>query len=213
MSETTDVVQASPIIRSVVKPGEMKIAVLEYQQLVTDLLNDNDTVEIKGKRFIRKSGWYKLAVPFNISTEIVEEKSEKLNPEGTQFAYHFTVRAKVGDTRHIEEIGSCDNTSKDKFNESRHVVRSMAKTRATSRAIASMIGASEQSAEDMEAVKSLNISSDDTTTDNKAVTDTREPSEAQMKLLGTLGYKGAKPMSMSGACLLIKQLKEGASTT
>ena len=200
MSETTELI-TSPIIRSVVKPAEMKQAVEEYQQLVTDLLTPNDVSMIQGKRFIKKSGWYKLAVPFNITTEIIEEKTESLTADNSEFAYHFTVRAKVGNTRHVDEIGSCDNTVLDKKGAARHVVRTMAKTRATSRAIASIIGATEQSAEDMEFVKSADNSQGDT----------RPPSEAQLNLLtNILKYTGPKPASMSEANTLIADIKAKA---
>lgn len=126
---------------------QMKKAVQIYQGLVKELLDDDDYSTIKEKKFIRKSGWQKLAVPFNISTEIIEERKEDL--KDGKFAYHVKVRASAPNGRYVEKLGSCDNIEKD--GATHHIVRTMAETRATSRSIAGLMGVAEQPAEDMEA--------------------------------------------------------------
>jgi len=122
-----------------------------YQQLLKQLLTEDDTADIQGKKYIKKAGWLKLAVAFNLSTKVIEERKEVDPNDPTKYAYHVTVECLAGNGRTVEELGTCDST--EKADQAEHVIRTMAKTRATSRAIAAMIGASESSAEDMDAVQ------------------------------------------------------------
>ena len=81
---------------------------------------------------------------------LIKETKEMQTDNPGQYAYHITVKC-IAPGREVEEIGSCDTSEKP--NHAEHIIRSMAVTRAKSRAIATMIGASEMSAEEMEAVK------------------------------------------------------------
>ena len=122
-----------------------------YQELLKKLLTEADVVDIQGKKYVKKSGWLKLAVAFNLSIKVVDERKWVDPNDDTKYAYHITVQCLAGNGRIVEELGTCDST--EKTGQPEHVIRTMAKTRATSRAIAAMIGASESSAEDMEAVR------------------------------------------------------------
>lgn len=121
-----------------------------YQDLKKKLLTDDDIVKIGDKEYIKKSGRTKFEVAFNLSTRILEERKE-VNPiDPSKFAYHFTVECKADNGRVIQEVGTCDNT--EKTNVAEHVIRSMAKTRGTSRAVFEMIGAGDVAAEEAELI-------------------------------------------------------------
>lgn len=128
-----------------------------YQDVKKKLLTENDTVKIGDVEYIKKSGRTKFEVAFNLSTIILEERKEVNSQDPTKFAYHFTVECKADNGRIIQDVGTCDNTEKPKAAE--HIIRSMAKTRATSRAVFEMIGAGDMSAEEMEAVENDKIES------------------------------------------------------
>ncbi len=169
-----------------------------YQDLLTKLLTDNDYATIKDKKCIKKSGWLKLALAFNLSLKIIEEKKE-IDPEDSKhYSYHITVECIAPNGRVTSELGTCDTVEK---NENEHVIRTMAMTRAKSRAIASMIGASESSAEEMESVKSISSS---------PPTPLSPPTEEQLQTLKNLGYTGPKPESKLMASNIIQDKKEDA---
>lgn len=177
--------------------AEIITAMETYQDLLKKLLIDDDYAVILNKKCIKKSGWLKLALAFNLSLKITEERKE-IDPENsTYFAYHISVECKAGNGRTTDEVGTCDTREKPKENE--HVIRSMAMTRAKSRAIASMIGASESSAEEMESVKTqISVINSDT------------PSQKQLDYLKSLGYTGPKLASKQIASDIIEDLKSGA---
>ncbi len=144
-------IQESGIVQAAASVEELKAAMEIYQKLLKELLDETDVVAIKEKKYIKKSGWLKLAKAFNLSIKVIDERKEIFeNPKG--YAYHITVRCIAPNGREVEDLGSCDTS--EKTEDSEHVIRTMAKTRATSRVIAAMIGASESPAEDMEAAKS-----------------------------------------------------------
>ncbi len=143
-------IQDSGIVQAAASVEELKAAMEIYQKLVKELLTETDLATIKDKKYIKKSGWLKLAKAFNLSIKVIGERKEMLEPTG--YAYHITVSCIAPNGREVEEMGSCDTIEKSE--ESEHVIRTMGKTRATSRAIAAMIGAEDSPAEDMEAVKS-----------------------------------------------------------
>ena len=114
-----------------------------YQKLCKGLLNETDYQEIivkekdengnyvKVKRhFKKKSAWQKLSRAFNVDTHIAL-------PNG----------------RSVESDALCSRSEKGKDKVSDHTIMSTAKTRATNRAIAELIGAGEVSAEEMSAEK------------------------------------------------------------
>ena len=136
-----------------------------YQRLCKGLLNDNDYQEIivkekdengnyvKVKRhFKKKSAWQKLSRAFNVDTEIVDRKIERTKMGRVREAY-YCVRASLPNGRSVESDALCSRSEKGKDKVSDHTIMSTAKTRATNRAIAELIGAGEVSAEEMSAEK------------------------------------------------------------
>ena len=136
----------------IVKPAiQTKDAVSDlkaFEDLKANLLSTSDYQTIQSKNFIKKSGWRKLALVFNVSDSITEEKYEPR--EDGSFLYSFKVRATAPNGRYTEAVASCDSRER-KFSHPLHDVRATAHTRAKSRAISDLIGAGEVSAEEMEA--------------------------------------------------------------
>lgn len=110
------------------------------------LLDRTDYQTISGKSFIKKSGWRKLALVFNICDEIAKEERD-VRDDGS-FVWTFRVRAIAPNGRFTEAVGSCDSRER-KFSKTEHDVKSTAHTRAKSRAISDLIAAGEISAEEM----------------------------------------------------------------
>lgn len=175
--------------------SEIITAMETYQDLLKKLLIDEDYAVILNKKCIKKSGWLKLALAFNLSIKITGEKKEIDPVDSSHYSYHITVECIAPNGRTTSELGTCDTNEKK---ESEHVIRSMAMTRAKSRAIASMIGASESSAEEMEAVKD---------TQN---TTPGPVAEHYLEILSKLGYEGIPPKTSFEASELIKELKSKA---
>ena len=136
-----------------------------YQRLCKGLLNDNDYQEIivkekdengnyvKVKRhFKKKSAWQKLSRAFNVDTTIVDREIERTKMGRVREAY-YCVRATLPNGRSVESDALCSRSEKGKDKVSDHTIMSTAKTRATNRAIAELIGAGEVSAEEMSAEK------------------------------------------------------------
>jgi hypothetical protein len=119
------------------------------QKIKSDILNDNDFVVLKnGTKATRKSGWLKYAVAFGLSFEIISERKE-IDETSKKFTYHVMVRCKdPTGARTAEALGSCTINEKSTFT-TEHIVRAMADTRATERAIIKMLGTNEQAAEDL----------------------------------------------------------------
>ncbi|MDO5824142.1 hypothetical protein [Methanobrevibacter sp.] len=136
-----------------------------YQKLCKGLLNETDYQEIivkekdengnyvKVKRhFKKKSAWQKLSRAFNVDTHIVDRDIERTKMGRVREAY-YCVRATLPNGRSVESDALCSRSEKGKDKVSNHTIMSTAKTRATNRAIAELIGAGEVSAEEMTAEK------------------------------------------------------------
>ena len=141
-----------------------------YQKLCKGLLNETDYQEIIVKEkdengnyirvkrhFKKKSAWQKLSRAFNVNTEIVDRDIERTKMGRVKEAY-YCVRATLPNGRSVESDALCSRSEKGKDKVSDHTIISTAKTRATNRAIAELIGAGETSAEEMAAEKIISQS-------------------------------------------------------
>jgi hypothetical protein len=119
-----------------------------FQELKSKLLDDNDVVQIEGKKYIKRSGWRKIALAFNISTEIVEVSREE---KDGKYIVRVKARAIAPNGRVSEEIGVCDSSEFEngKLRASIHNIETKATTRALNRAISNLVGGGEVSAEEI----------------------------------------------------------------
>jgi len=119
-----------------------------FQELKQKVLDANDTVVISGKQYIKRSGWRKIAMAFNISTEVVKIEREKID---NVYVVRVIARATAPGGRISEEAGVCDSTEFERGNlqGTLHNIETKAVTRAINRAISNLVGGGEVSAEEI----------------------------------------------------------------
>lgn len=118
----------------------------KFQQLKTNVLDRNDTLSIQGNSYIKRSGWRKIALAFNVRTEILETKI--FEKEGVLIA-EVKARAIAPNGRFADEIASCDSTEfTAKIQATRHNILTKATTRSINRCLSDLCGGGEVSAEE-----------------------------------------------------------------
>jgi hypothetical protein len=124
-------------------------AMNEFQKLKQKVLNANDTVMISGKQYIKRSGWRKIAMAFNISTEVVKIEREKIDDK--IYVVRVIARARTPLGRISEEAAVCDSSEFERGNlqGTLHNIETKAVTRAINRAISNLVGGGEVSAEEI----------------------------------------------------------------
>ena len=125
-----------------------KKAMFQFEKIKSDILNDTDIVIIEGKKYIKRSGWRKIALAFNITTEIVKIEREKIDDV---YIVRVIARAIAPNGRISEEVGICDSTEfqKGRLKFSYHNIETKATTRAINRSISNLVGGGELSAEEI----------------------------------------------------------------
>lgn len=118
------------------------------------LVPDRDTYTVEGAERIRKSGWRKLALAFNISDEIVREDVVHDTTDPSYLCVHTRVKAWARGGRTVEGTGTASSRER-KFAHLEHDLHALAHTRAKSRAIADMLGSSDLVAEELEEPEQL----------------------------------------------------------
>lgn len=164
--ESETQVEVSSIVKPAVSLQELKDNYDEFEKVKKLLLKPEDyyNVKIQGRevKALGKAGWYKLGVAFNLTTTILQEV-RTFDPETKITRYDITVKCIAPNGRSADEVGTCDNGPSDRSGANEHVVRAMAKTRATERAYIVVLGVSERAAEDLESVESKPTESKDGT--------------------------------------------------
>jgi len=119
-----------------------------FQELKQKVLDANDIVIINGKQYIKRSGWRKIAMAFNISTEVVKIQREKID---NAYIVEVIARARTPMGRISEEVAVCDTTEFERGNlqGTLHNIEAKASTRAINRAISNLVGGGEVSAEEI----------------------------------------------------------------
>jgi hypothetical protein len=134
---------------------ELVTAFAEYQKLRGRLLTKEDYQDAgRGKSFVKKSGWRKIATAFGLNTEILHSSVER-DENGDPTRAELWVRAIAPNGRYADGDGYCSVTE-DRFSGPRgnkskleNDLRGTAKTRATNRAISDLVGMGEVSAEEI----------------------------------------------------------------
>jgi hypothetical protein len=117
-----------------------------FEALKAKLLTEEDYQSIAGKRYIKRSGFRKIAVYFGISDRIIKE--ERLDREDGSFSWRLEVEAYAPNGRSCIGVGACDSKER-KFAHSEHDVFATAHTRAKSRAISDLVAGGAVSAEEV----------------------------------------------------------------
>lgn len=120
-----------------------------FQQVKSQILSSDDIVEISRKKYIKRSGWRKISLAFNISTEL---KAVERVQDGDKIVARVQARATAPNGRVAEEVGVCDSSEFERGNlrGTLHNVETKAATRAINRAISDLVGGGEVSAEEVQ---------------------------------------------------------------
>lgn len=135
----------SPVM-PVMTPQQAKEAWNLYEQIKAALLSEADWQDIAGKKYIKRSGFRKIAVAFGISDRILSE--ERVDRQEGSFVWRIKVEVAAPNGRTAVGVGACDSTER-KFAHAEHDVYSTAHTRAKSRAISDLVAGGALSAEEI----------------------------------------------------------------
>jgi len=142
---------ASPV-RPLVTPAQAAADWALFEELKDRLLVDDDYQAIAGKRYIKRSGFRKIAVYFGLSDRLLKE--ERKDRDDKSFTWHIVVEAYAPNGRTSVGVGVCDSKERS-FAHVEHDVYATAHTRAKSRAISDMVAGGAVSAEEVEATAAV----------------------------------------------------------
>lgn len=139
-------VEASPIVVPAVTAEVMRESMRQFQSLKASLLDKStDIATIQNKPFIKRSGWRKFALAFNVSDEITKEERDEHDDD---FTWRIWVKVWAPNGRSVVGIGACSSEERD-FAHLQHDVYATAHTRAKNRALSDLIGSGEVSWEEL----------------------------------------------------------------
>lgn len=138
-------VKASPIVVCAVTAEVMRASMQQFQSVKASLLDKKDIATIQNKPYIKRSGWRKLGLAFNLSDEIIKEVRDEIDGG---FLWRIWVRVWAPNGRSVVGIGGCCSDERD-FAHLEHDVYATAHTRAKNRALSDMIGSGEVSWEEL----------------------------------------------------------------
>jgi hypothetical protein len=124
----------------------------EYQGLLPRILDASDYQQAEaGKRFVKKSGWRKIATAFDLDVQILAEEVER-DDDGRILRAKTTARATAPSGRVMDGDGYCtinEFTGRRATNPKlENDLRGTAATRAKNRAISDLVGMGDVSAEE-----------------------------------------------------------------
>lgn len=147
-------------VQPLVSPDEAAKAWKLFLDLKSKLLDKDDYQRIGDKKFIRKSGFRKLSVVFNLSDKIIEQ--EKTVRKDDSFYWRVVTMVTAPNGRTSVGVGICDSNERN-FAHVEHDVYSTAHTRAKNRATSDMVAGGVVSAEEMSGTPEKKTSKPDST--------------------------------------------------
>lgn len=148
---TTDLVRVEPLLP--MDPELARAAMTQYHELTSAMLTTDDWQVIPNGKFVKRSGFQKIASGYGVSTEIVSEVVERENGQPIRSAAR--VRATHPSGRFAEGSGRC-SIDETRFKtpggrgKAEHDIAATAVTRATNRAISNLVGFGQVSAEEVD---------------------------------------------------------------
>lgn len=143
--QSTEVVKLD-IVRPLMSPDKAAEEWHLFERFKAELLSAEDYQDIQGKKFIKRSGFRKIAVYFGLNDSILEQ--ERKDREDGSFYWRIVVEAKAPNGRTSIGVGICDSKER-KFAHTEHDVYATAHTRAKSRAISDIVAGGVVSAEEL----------------------------------------------------------------
>jgi len=137
-------IRPSSIVSLAITPEDMRAQMKLFQRMKASILDKGpkgDIATIQGEPYIKRSGWRKFALAFNLSDEIIKEEKELM---GDDFTWRIHVRAWAPNGRSVVGIGACSSEERE-FAHLQHDVYAVAHTRAKNRALSDLIGSGEVS--------------------------------------------------------------------
>lgn len=138
-------------------PAQVVASMRTHQELLRQILDPTDWQgpPDKAGSFVKKSGWRKIALSYNLSLGHVSEEVER-DDEGTPLRATYTAWAEAPNGRRVEATGHCAQSesrfAKEKGRQKlENDMRATAETRAKNRAISDLIGMGKVSAEEVDA--------------------------------------------------------------
>ncbi len=125
-----------------------------YQELLPKLLVDSDYQAADGKRFVKKSGWRKIARAFGLSVEIRSQHVER-DGDGVPVRANVVARAVHAPTGQFSDGDGGCSTAESRFAKAKgrqkleNDLLATATTRAKNRAISDLVGMGDVSAEEV----------------------------------------------------------------
>jgi hypothetical protein len=139
-------------------PQEVRGAMVKHQELLRQILDESDWQGAPDARgsFVKKSGWRKIALAYNLTLGRVHEEVER-DDDGVPQRASYTASATAPNGRTVEATGHC-SFQESRFSGARgntskleNDMRATAETRAKNRAISDLIGMGKVSAEEVDA--------------------------------------------------------------
>lgn len=139
--------------------GEQKAAMDLYQSGLREILDDSDyqgagrNRDGTPRKFVKKSGWRKIAAWFDLSIELLRDQVER-DEHGNVTRACVWARAVAPSGRAADGDGYCDS-AEERFQDARgrqkleNDLRGTATTRAVNRAISNLVGMGDVSAEEI----------------------------------------------------------------
>ena len=151
---STDLVRVEPLLP--MDPEQARAAMTKYQELTEAMLKAEDWQQIPGGRFVKRSGFQKIASGYGVSIEIISENVERAD-DGSPVRASAVVRATHPSGRYADGSGRCAVTESRFATQkgrakAEHDIAATAVTRATNRAISNLVGFGQVSAEEMDGI-------------------------------------------------------------
>lgn len=148
--------QPTHVLRPMTTPDEAGEVMAEYQRTVRAVLDASDyqTAE-RGRRFVKKSGWRKIAKAYGLSLEMLTCTVER-DDAGLPTRAEVWIRAIAPNGQRQDADGYC-SADESRFQRGggrqklENDLRATATTRAKNRAISDLVGMGEVSAEEIDA--------------------------------------------------------------
>jgi len=184
-------------------------AVKQWERVERELLGPNDTYLVKGVRMINKSGWRKIALAANVTTEIVSVLTNPDNAPGiitppAEFSATVIARAKASWGRVSEDVGTYSaseflSKTGERLPVSKATVIARAATRAINRAISDLVGGGRVSAEEVEYPAEAEVPTQQQETKTEQQKETEEPAtEFQLRYVAALTKSDVAKGILSG---------------
>ena len=178
------VVQQGPVtVMPVVSGAEFAASFRSYKELqqAIDQSMPEEIITVGGKPYRKKGYWKALRAAFNLTVECVhDERVEVTLEDGSiDWGWHVRYRASTSSGAFVDGDGSCFSSEKSRGSmlATEHNVRAHAHTRASNRAISSLVGFGEVTYDEMVAESQPARSPVHPTPKPSPVDDSHNPSE------------------------------------